>query len=114
MTDGAEEGEHGDGKGEVGVGRGGLDGELHAGEQHAGSQADDQVQEDPCCRRRFHVEEVENAAAECGQDPAGPDGPAVTAGLGDDNADDDGGGCDGKGLGEESDAGDLGRVSFSL
>lgn len=107
MAERAEEGEHGDGEGEVGVGGGGLDGELHAGEEHAGAEADDEVQEDPGCRARVDVEEVEQAAAQRGQDPAGPDGPPVTAGHGDDDADGDGGWGHGEGLWEECDAGEL-------
>lgn len=110
MAKGAEEGEHGDGEGEVGVGGGGLDGELHAGEEHAGAEADDEVEGDPGRGRRVHVEEVEEAAAQRGQDPAGPDGPPVAARHGDGDADNDGGGGHGEGLGEERDAGELGVV----
>ena len=107
LAKGAGECEHGDCKGEVGVGRGGLDGELHAREEHSGSEADDEVEEDPGCGRGVHVEEVEQAAAERCQDPSGPDGPSVAAGHGDYDADDDRGRCDGEGLGEERDAGKL-------
>ena len=101
LAEGAEEGEHGDGEGEVFVGGRGLDGEGHAREEHAGAEPRDEVEEDPGRGRGGDVEEVEQARAERGEHPAGPDGPAVAAGFADEDADYDGGGRNGEGLGEE-------------
>ena len=83
LAEGAEEGEHGDGEGEVFVGGRGLDRERHACEEHARSEARDQVEEDPGQGLGVYVEEVEEACAGGGEDPAAPDGPAVAARFGD-------------------------------
>ncbi len=64
LAEGAEEGEHGDCEGEVCVGGGGLDREHHAWEEHACSETDDEVEEDPGRGGGVYVEEVEQAAAE--------------------------------------------------
>lgn len=104
LSEGAEEGEHGDGEGEVAVRGGGLDRERHPGEEHAGAEAGDEVQEDPAYGGGVHVKEVEQACACEGEHPAGPDGPPVAAGESDEDADDDGGRGDGKGLWEEGEA----------
>ena len=89
-----------------------MDGEGHAGEQEAEAKARDKVEEDPLHRRGIFVEEVEEADAEGGKDPAGPERPAVAADFRDDDASDHGGGGDGEGFGEEADAGDDGGFAF--
>lgn len=111
LAEGAEEAEHGDGEGEVLVRAGGLQLELQRGEEDAEAEAGDQVDEDPLRDGGVDVEEVQDPRAERRQCPAEPDGPAVAAGFGDQKADDDGAGRDGEGGGEESDAGDDGRVA---
>ena len=112
LAEGAEEGEHGDGEGEVLVRGRGLDGEGHAREEHAGAEPRDEVEEDPRRGAGVHVEEVEQARAERGEYPAGPDRPAVAAGLADEDADYDGCGGDREGLGEEGYARKDGGFAF--
>lgn len=112
LPEGAEEGEHSDGEGEVAVRGGGLDRKRHAGEEHAGAEARDKVQENPAYGGGVHVEEVEQTCACEGEHPAGPDRPAVAAGEGDEDADDDGGGGDGESLREEGEAGVYGGEGF--
>ena len=112
LAEGAEEGEESDGEGDVLVADGGLQTEVHGGEEDAGAEAGDDVEEDPARDGGVDVEEDEQPAAEGGEGPAGPDTPPVPARDGDGDAGGDGGGRDGKGLGEGADAGDDGRVAF--
>ena len=95
LAKGASEGEEGRSFGIEERGAGGLDGEGQAGEEHSGADADGDVEEDPLGDGGLGVEEVEEAGAEGGDDPAGPERPAVAACDGGDYADDHAGGGDG-------------------
>ena len=112
LAKGAEERVHCDGEGEVGVRGRGLDGKGHAGKEDAGAEATDQVEEDPFNGGSMHVEEVEEARTDGGEGPAGPDGPPVAAGEGDDEACDHGCGSDGEGFGKHTDACKDGGLAF--
>lgn len=101
----AEEGAEGGRDGDVGGRRGGLVAQAQRGIQDPQPDARRQPQRDPRARRAVRAVEDEQADARRGQQPAAPDGPAVAAGAGDEDAADDGGGGDGEGPREEADAG---------
>ena len=112
LAHGAEEAEHGDCYAEGAWRGGGLDGERERREEEAEAEAGDEVGDDPDCDGAVWGDETHEAEAEGGEGPARPDGPAVAAEFGGDDADEDGAGGDGEGLWEEGDACHDGGVFF--
>jgi len=112
LSERAEEGEERDGESDVVVCAGGLQTELHGGEEDAGAEAGDEVEEDPGGDGGVDVEEHHEAAAERGDCPPGPDGPAVASCFRDDDPGDHGRGRDGETFREGGHAGDDGGVAL--
>jgi hypothetical protein len=81
-----------------------LDCKGHAGEKHSGSEASDEVDENPSDCGGVHVEDVHQAHARYCQHPPGPDSPAETTSDCDEDTDDDGSRGNGEGLWEDGDS----------
>lgn len=112
LSESAEERKQGDGESDVGLVTAGLDGESETREEETETNAIDEVNHDPLNSGGVDVKEGHEADAEGGDDPSRPEGPAIVADFGDDDAADDGGGDDGEGLGEGRNAGPYGREVF--
>lgn len=112
LSERAEEGEESDGEGDILVRAGGLQAELHGGEEDARPEAGDEVQEDPGGDGGVHVEEHHQPAAERGDGPPGPHHPAVPSRLRDGDPRDHGRRRDGEAFREGGHAGNDGGVSL--
>lgn len=89
-----------------------LDGESETGEEEAETDAVDEVNNHPLNSGGVDVKEGHKADADGCDDPSGPEGPAVVADFGDNDAADDGGRDDSERLGEGCDTGPYGREVF--
>lgn len=112
LPESAEERKQGYGEGDVGLIATSLDGESETSEEEAETDAVDEVNHYPLNSGGVDIKEGHKADADGCDDPSGPEGPAVVADFGDDDAADDGGRDDSEGLGEGCDAGPYGREVF--
>lgn len=111
LTEIPEEGEKRDRVRHVRIRAGRLHAIAQSREEHPDAEAGGQVDEDPPWRAGRGVEQHHQARSERGERPAGPDGPAVLAEVGDEEAYDHGGGSNGECLREGADAGEDHRVA---